>query len=111
MLPAALPEPSPDRYVDHVLHLYRLTPGTTGRSRPADRRLALDLRARGVSLSLVEHALLLAAVRRTVRPLDATPLPHVRSLFYFMPIIEELLVEPLDPRYVSYLRDKLHRSL
>jgi len=109
MPPADLPDPTSDRYVDRVLSLYRATPGTTGRARPADRRLAADLQARRVPLSLVEHALLLAVARRSVRPPDAAPLPPARSLHYFLPVIEELLARPLDPAFVTYLRATLHR--
>jgi hypothetical protein len=109
MPPVALPDPPADHYVDHVLTLYRATPGTTGRARPADRRLAADLQTRRVPLLFVEHALLLAAARRSVRPRGAPPLPPARSLHYFLPVIEELLAQPLDPDYVTYLRATLHR--
>ena len=109
MPPAALLDPTADHYVDRVLCLYRATPGTTGRSRPADRRLAANLQARGVPLALVEHALLLAAVRRNVRAPGATPLHPARSLHYFLPVIEELLAQPLDPAFATYLRATLHR--
>lgn len=111
MPPGALPDPTPtvDHYVDLVMNMYRATPGTTGRSRPPDRRFAADLQARLVPLPIVEHALLLAAARRGVRPRGVAPLPPARSLAYFLPVIEELLAEPLDPSYVTYLRTVLHR--
>lgn len=105
----ALPDPSRDHYVDYVLRLFRKTPGASGRTRPADRRLAENLSARGVPLSVVENALLLATARRRLRPPDAAPLQPARSLHYFLPLIEELRVRPLDPGYVNYLRRKLHQ--
>ena len=70
-------------YVRKVLEAYRNTPGTCGNLRRPDRMLAVQLYQRGVPLSQVENALVLAAVRRLIRPADAPPLTTVRSLAYF----------------------------
>jgi len=97
----------PHAYVSRILDWYRCTPGTLGQLRRHDRLVAADLHRRRVPLAVVESALLLAAARRSLRPDDAPPLPPVRSLAYFLPVVDELLAAPLDPDYVRYLRSKL----
>jgi hypothetical protein len=91
------------RYVEHVLELYRRTPGTSGRVRAADRRLAANLCSSHVPLLTVETAFLLAVARRKLRPLAATPLPRIASLHYFLPVIDEILAAPPDGAYLKYL--------
>jgi hypothetical protein len=44
-----------------------------------------------------------------VRPADAPPLPPIRSLAYFQPVITELQRQPLPDGYLDYLRLKLRR--
>lgn len=95
------------RYVDHLLDLYRRTPGATGYIRPADRRLAVCLASRGIPLATVRNALLLAVARRTLRPDQAQPLPPIRSLYYILPILDELLADPPHPDYLHYLQRRL----
>jgi hypothetical protein len=96
-------------YVKAVLDHYRRTPGTLGHVRPEDRRLAGILYDRGVSLEQVDAALLLATVRRTFRPRDAAPLNPVRSLYYILPLLDEVRLNPPDPGYLRYLQSKLER--
>jgi hypothetical protein len=94
-------------YIHQVLEAYRHTPGTTGVVRRADRILAVQLYQRGVSVSIVENALLLAAARRLMRPADAPSLGTIRSLAYFLPVIEEVLGLRVSPDYFQHLRHKL----
>jgi hypothetical protein len=96
-----------DQYIQQILDLYRQTPGTRGRVRPADRRLAETLYQRDTCPELIRAALLLAAARRTFRPTEAEPLQPIASLHYFLPVIRELQDNPVDPGYVEYLRAKL----
>jgi len=96
-------------YVRKVLEAYRNTPGTCGNLRRPDRMLAVQLYQRGVPLSIVENALVLAAVRRLIRPADAPPLTTVRSLAYFLPVIEEVLETEVGEEYFQYARQKLQR--
>ena len=56
-------------------------------------------------LRTVRDALVLAAARRTLR--SGPPLLPVRTLHYFLPVIEEILEQPPDPGYVEYLDAKL----
>ena len=98
---------SQEEYVRQVLAAYRQTPGTTGTVRCPDRMLAAHLYERGVSVTIVENALVLGAARRLIRPPGAMPLATVRSLAYFLPVIEELLERPVSSNYFMYLRRKL----
>lgn len=110
--PRSVPDaPDSSRYVRTVLNAYRRTPGTTGRPRPADRRLARDLYERGVAAQTVLDALLLASVRRFTHATPDLPPPTVRSIAYFRDVIEELLRAPLDASYRCYLTRRLERSL
>lgn len=99
-----------EEYVRHVLEAYRKTPGTMGTVRRADRLLAAQLYQRGLSVKVVENAFVLAATRRLVRPTDAPPLGTIRSLAYFLPVIEEVLASRVSPDYFDYLRTKLARA-
>jgi hypothetical protein len=96
-------------YVRQVLEAYRNTPGTTGTVRRPDRMLAVQLCQRGVAASVVENALVLAAARRLMRSVDAPPLGTIRSLAYFLPVIEEVLRLRVSPDYFDHLRHKLAR--
>ena len=98
-----------EEYIRQVLEAYRKTPGTMGTVCRADRMLAAQLYQRGLSMRVVENALLLAAARRLIRPADAPPLGTIRSLAYFLPVIEEVLELRVGPEYFQYLRHKLER--
>ena len=80
-------------------------PGTLGHIRRSDRQLAGNFHDRGVSINIVAAAMLLAAARRTFR--SGEPLPPISSLHYIRPLIDELLLDPATPDYVSYLCRKL----
>jgi hypothetical protein len=96
-----------EAYIRQVLEAYRKTPGTMGTVRRADRLLAAQLHQRGLSVKVIENALVLAATRRLIRPPDAPPLGTIRSLAYFLPVIEEVLESRVRPDYFDYLRYKL----
>ena len=98
-----------EEYIRQVLEAYRKTPGTMGTVRRADRILAMQLYQRGVSAGVIENAFVLAAARRLMRPVDAPPLGTIRSLAYFLPVIEEVLAMRVSLDYFQYLRHKLQR--
>jgi hypothetical protein len=98
---------SQEEYIRRVVEAYRKTPGTMGTVRRADRMLAAQLYQRGLSAKVIENALVLAATRRLIRPADAPPLGTIRSLAYFLPVIEEVLESRVSPDYFEYLRYKL----
>ena len=96
------------QYVQRLLQAYRNTPGTLGRIRPEDRQLADQLYRRAIPLSVLETAFALAAARRGFRPFDAPPLNPIRSLRYFLPVLEEILSRPpLPADYLTYLEAKV----
>ena len=96
-----------DLYVRRVLDQYRQLPGTLGQVRRSDRRLAEQLHGRGVPLSLVQAAFTLATCRRLLRSADAEPLEPVRTLHYFLAVLQELHEHPPDPDYLRYLQRRV----
>lgn len=110
MTPAAEilePKCNPALYIAAVLTLYVDLPDTPLRASVPDQRQARTWFDRGVLIEVVETALLLASLRRKVRPAGAPPLPRIRSLAYFQPVIEELHEHPVPNGYLEYLRLKL----
>jgi hypothetical protein len=114
MTPAASilePNSNPALYVSAVLTLYVDLPDTPLRPSVPDQRQARIWFDRGVPLEVVETALLLACLRRKARPTDVPPLPRIRSLAYFQPVVEELLDHPAPGGYLQYLHLKLRGIL
>ena len=101
------PDANAALYVSSVLMLYVDLPDTPLRSNPQDQRPARTWFDRDVPLAVVETALLLACLRRNTRPAQMPPLPRIRSLAYFQPVIDELLENPAPEGYLQYLRFKL----
>jgi hypothetical protein len=96
-----------DNYVEKLLDLYLGLPQTPSRASRDDRRLAQQLRHQKTPLETVESAFLLAIARRSSRDPALPPLQPIRSLHYFLPVIEELLATGVSPHYLQYLRRKL----
>ena len=92
-------------YVHAVRHLYTQLPHTSGRFSRSDRQLAADLFRRQIPFDTVRSALLLAIANRIYR--DGLPLPTIRSLHYFVPVVDEILRQPLPRGYVQYLEYKI----
>lgn len=97
-------------YVRRVLESYVSLPSAPRRPRRDDRFLAEKLYRQGVPLRVVECALFLGCARRELQEHDE-PLQPIRSLRYFVPIVEEVQHEHVDAGYVRYLRDKLSERL
>ena len=98
---------SPNLDAERLLDLYcGLAQTAARRPSPADRRLAAELCRQGLAFDLLEGALLLAVARRNCRPPQAPPLPPIRSLAYFLPVLEELRQAPPHPDYLQYLRSR-----
>jgi hypothetical protein len=96
-------------YVDDLLRFYRRLPGTSRRVRPADRRLATDLYDRQIPFERLKAALLLGCARRLAS--TSPPLSPIRSLHYFLPILDELQQSPpLEAGYLAYLERRVLRQ-
>ena len=96
-------------YVPQVLAMYLTLPETPTRACPADRKLAEQWQRGGVTLEIVESALLLGQLRRLARPPDYPKLNPIRSLYYFIPLIEEVMGKPLPGGYVEYMKSKIQK--
>jgi hypothetical protein len=92
-------------YLRAVRDLYIQLPQTSNRFSRSDRFLASDLFRRQVPFDTIRSALLLVIVNRLYR--EGPPLPIIRSLHYFAPAINEVLLKPLPPGYVQYLQHKI----
>jgi hypothetical protein len=92
-------------YVERVLQLYHLVPGAHRGAGRADRRCAGELHDRNVPLDVVSAALVIAVARRTLR--KGPPLDPIATLYYFRPVVDELLATPPEPGYISYVAHKL----
>jgi len=96
-------------YVAAVLASYTALPETPARARIVDRRLAEQWYQEAVPVHAVRGALLLGQARRLMRPPDLPRLGPIRSLYYFVPILDEVLNHPLPAEYLGYLESKLAR--
>jgi hypothetical protein len=98
-----------ETYRQTLLDLYLRLPDTPCRVSGHDGRLVQQLWERQIPLTTVETAFLLASVRRAARRPTALPLGPIRSLHYFLPVIEELLHTPLHhgEAYLAHLRSKV----
>ena len=100
-----------EAYILSVLQPYVSLPHTPNKHRPDDRFLALRLQRRRVPFRHVEAALLLGSARRLFRIDNSEPLQPIRSLRYFLPVLDELRYASVDKGYVHYLRQKLSHFL
>ena len=105
------PNSNPTLYVSAVLTFYVDLPDTSLRVSVSDQRQARLWFDRGIPVDVIETALLLACLRRKARPIDVPPLPRIRSLAYFQPVVDELLENPAPGSYLQYLRLKLRGFL
>jgi len=94
-------------YRQAVISLYLRLLHTPPRLSRFDLRLLDQLWQRQIPLTVIETAFLLASLRRAARRPDAMPLGPIRSLHYFMPVIEELLAQTVPESYLVYLRSKV----
>jgi hypothetical protein len=98
-----------ETYRQKLIDLYLCLPDTPRRLSRFDLRLVRQLWERQIPLTTVETAFLLASSRRGTRRPDAMPLGPIRSLHYFLPVIEELLATPVPQSYLAYLRSTAPR--
>ena len=98
-----------EAYRQALTDFYLRLPDTPRRLSRFDLRLVRQLWDRQIPLTVIETAFLLASARRAARRPDAMPLGPIRSLHYFLPVIEELLQTPLrhGDTYLAYLNSKV----
>jgi hypothetical protein len=94
-------------FINAVVAMYTALPDTPARARPLDRRLAETWHCRQLSLQTIESAFLLGQLRRLGRPLDYPKLQPIRSMYYFVPLLEEVLQQPLAADFVEYAKMKI----
>ncbi len=94
-----------EAYRQAVMELYLRLPDTPRHLSRFDLRLVRQFWERQIPATLIETAFLLASAR----PANALPLGPIRSLHYFLPVIEELLQTPLHhgQSYLAYLHTKV----
>jgi hypothetical protein len=90
-----------------ILETYTSMPCTPDRASRQDRRLATALHDHGVPLDLVLAAITVGAARRAFRNPNQPPLGPVRTLAYFLPVLDEMQAYLPEPGYVAYVRNKL----
>jgi len=95
----------PKRFVREVIRAYLQLGDTPSRARRADRALAARLHREGIPLETIHAALVLGTARRRFRP--PPPLPPIRSLHYFLPVLDEIRRAGIDPDYLAYLQRRL----
>jgi hypothetical protein len=95
------------RYVDTVVKNYVRLPGTPIRASRRDRLLAAALYDRGIPLPVVWAAFVITAARWAIRSPQQRRLEKIRTLYYFVPAVDEVLDSSPDPGYVDYLATKL----
>lgn len=103
------PQNTPEFYVLAVLSLYLELPDTPPHASPLDEAWAHCFYRRGIPFGVVEAALLLGSLRRAAHSPEAPPLPSIRCLAYFHPIIQELLANPISEAFRASLRRKMQR--
>lgn len=104
-----VPADDADRYVSEIIRLYRATPTVLGRVRAADHMLARRLYDERVPIYAVRNALILGAARRVLHNGFSTPMPPVRSLHYFVPLVREVMDRPPGYREMEQLVDQLRQ--
>jgi hypothetical protein len=95
------------RYADAVVKNYVRLPGTPLRAGRRDRQLAATFYDQGIPMHVVWAAFVIAAARWALRGPQQPKLPAIRTLYYFVAAIDEVLATSPDPDYVKYLAGKL----
>ena len=96
-------------FVNKVLALYLTADGTPSRVSRSDRLLAGSLCDQGFTVDQLETAFTLTEARRRFRDPEYPALSPIRSLHYFVPVLEEVKSTSIPDEYVRYLRYKLSR--
>jgi hypothetical protein len=96
-----------DEYVTAVRDMFLDTGCTRGKFGIGDEKSARAMKERGVSLELVQEALLLGACRKFDSWLNEGSPEPIGSLAYFEGLLSEIRDRPLAPGYREYLHTKV----
>jgi hypothetical protein len=106
---AASETDSPRSELARVVRAFEESPITTGKAKPNDRTIALELLAR-FTPEQIENGILLGGARRSTSAIDQPALrAKVHSLAYFVNAVEEA-ASCVDESYAWYLRHTLDRN-
>lgn len=94
-------------YVNAVVRHYVRLPGTPLQASRRDRQLAGSLYDRRIPLRVVWSAFVISAARWAIRGTEQRTLDTIRTLYYFLPAIDEVIETSPDPDYVQHLAAKL----
>ena len=94
------------RYVAEVKRLFLERRCVQSSFTAADEKLALSLFRRGVSLTQIEHAILLGSLRKYISALQNAGGTPISSLHYFTNLFEEVQQE-LSSQYWTYIAQKV----
>jgi hypothetical protein len=103
----ASPQEQEQRYVEEVKRLFLERHCVQSSFSAADQNLARSLYQRGVSLTQVERAILLGAVRKYLSCAQNHPGTPISSLHYFTNVLDEVMQEDTSIVYWKYVADKL----
>jgi hypothetical protein len=96
-----------DAYVAAVRDTFLATGCTRGKFGIGDEKSAKAIKENGVSLELVQEALLLGACRKYGSWLNGGSPEPIGSLAYFEELLSEIRDQPLPPGYREYLHSKV----
>lgn len=102
-------DPAAEAFVAALKNLLRPRPCVQTVFSTADEILARHWFQQGISLELIERAILLGCVRKYASWRNNSRQDPIRSLRYFQPLLDELDQHNVGPDYWNYLRLRLQR--
>jgi hypothetical protein len=96
-------------YVDTIRQAFVSVGCTRGIFRSGDESIARTFYSRGVSLSVVQDALVLGACRKYISWLNNGASEPIGSLHYFEPLVKEVQQRPFPPGYREHMRYELQK--
>jgi hypothetical protein len=99
-----------DEYVRRVRSVFLGLACAGGSFTAADERLARHWKSHGITIEVVENALLMAAMRKYISWFNHGPSTRIATLRYVEPVIDELREQPSWPAgYRQYIERKLRQ--
>jgi hypothetical protein len=96
-------------YVEAIRQDFVSVGCTRGIFRSSDESIARTFYKRGVSLSVVQDALVLGACRKYISWLNTGASEPIGSLAYFAPLVNEVQQRPFPPGYREHMRYELQK--